>query len=68
MSNKARQFVLYFAATLILCSMCLATDTKVNIGAFQRDEPGAYYTNIGADQRDNPQTTPSQLIIIGGEE
>ena len=69
MNSKFRQFVLYVAGVLTLCGMCLATDTKVNIGAFQRDEPGTMdYMNIGADQRDSPETTPSQLIIVTGDE
>jgi len=69
MNSKLRRWILYIVAVLFFTSIAVAATYKMNIGSFQRDEPGATdYMNIGADQRDNPQTTPSQLIIVTGEE
>lgn len=67
MNSRLRQFVLYLATSAILSGLCLA-EYKVNVGSFQRDEPGAQYVNVGADQTDNPQITPSQIIIITGDD
>jgi len=63
-----RRWILYILVVLFFTGVALAATYKMNIGSFQRDEPGAQYENIGADQTDNPQTTPSQLIIVTGEE
>jgi len=68
MNSKLRRWILYIVAVLFFTSIAVAATYRMNIGSFQRDEPGAQYENIGADQRDNPQTTPSQLIIIGGDD
>jgi len=61
-----KKWLLYSITTLILCGICLATDTKINIGAFQRDVPGATdYMNIGADQTDEPAEEEGPAAKMG---
>ena len=64
-----KRLILYLLTFLSLTGLALAS-YKTNIGAFQRDTPGAYYTNIGADQTDEPAApaeeapTGAQIVII----